>query len=280
MATLQQYMRGQEQAKVEKGNAAGWLNSPPTILKLTNKAFKLYYNAWQGTKDAPLEIRTKINMDLTNAARTGVGWGFGVGDLEACFQHLIDNNNHWKNVDGKKNYAGPQVSGAINLPTGITNFLNAVDNREEALKKSYNDCSKYLIELARAKKNKNWEKIGDYSGKLEKTLWWGTPFIWITSLSANEVTTGYHERVSKWNDAFGLVHSFLDTFNKYNDLGTTKAEAVGIAALATLIKKGVPILGDAYAKVFDALPGAIKWARNVRQEQDRQIRAILGAGNW
>lgn len=280
IGTLQDYMRGQKKAYLSKGNVSiSWMKNPAQILELTNKAFKLYHDAWVGTKNAPLEIKTKINMDLTDAARTGLGWGMGPGDLESVFQHYVDNKGHWNSDDGS-NYSGPQVSGALNLPRGITNFLDAVDKRGEALKKNYKQSSEYLLELARAKKNNNWEKIGEYSGKLEKSLWWGTPLIWITSLSANESLTGYHERISKWNDGFGLVHSFLDTFNKYSGLGTTKAEAVGIAALATLIKKGVPILGDAYAKVFDAIPGAIKWAQNVRQEQDRQIRSILGAGNW
>ena len=280
MATLQEYMRGQKKAHLAMANVSpSWMKSPPQILELTNKSFKLYYNAWQGIQKMPSKLKTKIDIDLTDAAREGMGYGLGPGDLEACFQHLIANNSHWVSDDGS-NYSGPQVSGALNLPTGITNFLNAVDKRGNALQKSYKKCSEYLVELARAKKNNKWAEIGENSGKLEKIISTGTPFIWITSLSASESLTSYHERASKWAGGFSFVHSFLDTFNKYNALGTSKAQAAGIAAFKELLSKGVPIIGDAYAKVFDAIPGAIKWAKGVRAEQDRQIRAILGPGNW
>lgn len=280
MATLQEYMRGQKTAHLDIAKVSpSWMKSPPQILELTNKSFKLYKKAWDGVKDMPKDIKTNIHIDLTDAAREGMGFGLGPGDLEACFQHLIANNNHWVSEDGS-NYSGPQVSGALNFPSGITNFLNAVDSRGDALKKNYKKCSQFLIELASAKKNNNWGKIGEYSGYLEKTVTLGTPFIWISSLSASDSLTNYQQRASKWISGFSFVHSFLDTFNKYNALGTSKAQAIGIAAFKELLSKGVPIIGDAYAKVFDALPGAIKWARELRAEQDRQIKTILGAGNW
>ncbi|MEZ5425632.1 MAG: hypothetical protein R2747_05160 [Pyrinomonadaceae bacterium] len=281
MPTLDDYMRGRTKASLKAENVSPkWMKSPPLILELTNKAFKLYHDAWKGLGNASQRVRTKIEIDLTDAARTGVGYGMFPGDLESVFQHLIDNNNHWTSDSGS-NYCGPQVTGAINLPDGITNFLNAVDQRGNALKLSYAYHLKYLENLAIAKKNNRWDEIGKWVERIEKNLWWGTPSLWFTSISANQSLTDYHGRFSKWNDGFGTVQAFLNTFNQYNlGVGTTKPQAAAIATLTTLIKKFVPILGDAYAKAFEALPGAIKWARNVREEEDRKIRQILGAGNW
>lgn len=279
--SVEDYMRGREPAHLTKdGVKPSWMKSPPQILELTNGAFKLYYDAWKGLGNASQKIRTKIEIDLIDAARTGAGYGLFPGDLEAVFEHIYIHNGSWESDSGS-NYCGPQVSGALNLPDGITNFLNAVDKRGELLKSNYQDYTKYVQQMAQAKKNNKWDEIGDCIGNIEQVLWYGTPFLWVNSLTATDSLTGYHSRFTAWNDGFGMIHSFLKTFNDYNlGVGTTKPQAAAIATLSLLIKKFVPVVGDAYAKVFEALPGAIKWARSVRQEQDQQIRAILGAGNW
>ena len=282
MATHFDYMRGNKRAYLKQKNVQPkWMKSPPQILKLTNNAFKLYFIARNAIKKAPKEIRTELGVDLTNAAQSGSGYLLFPGDLEAVFQHIVDNNNHWVSDSGS-NYCGPQIHGALNLPDGITNFLNAVDKRGVNLKTDFVKYTKYVEQLARAKKKNQWSEIGDVVGQIGKTLDRTSHIVWITSiLSSKNSLTDYHSRFTKFNSGVGTVHSFLDTFNKYNvGVGTTKPQAFVIAGLTTAIKKFVPIVGDAYAKMFETLPNIIQWARNIRREEDEKIRQILGGGNW
>jgi len=187
--SIQDYMRGREKAHLTNSQAKPeWMKSPPQILQLTNNAFKLYYDAWHGLGNASQRTRTKIEIDLIDAARSGSGYGLFPGDLEAVFEHIYNNNGSWRSDSGS-NYCGPQVSGALNLPDGITNFLNAVDKRGELLKSNYVDYTNYVKKLAQAQKNNKWDQIGDCVGNIEKVLWYRTPFLWVTSLTATESLT-------------------------------------------------------------------------------------------
>jgi hypothetical protein len=261
----------------DKDVHVNWLKYAPS-LNLTNGAFRIYYDAYNRASKATGKLYSEMHADLNSAAREGVGFGMYSGDLMTVFQTLWWNQKQW-HEDYGDNYCGPQISGAIPVPVGVKNFLDAVDKRSDALQKNFQSFSQYAKEIAQAKANNKWSEIGKATEYMKQVLENTQPLLWFLPVS-HSASSG-HEFFSKWNEGFGMVYSFLDNFNKFNtSVGMSQPQAAVVSAFMIMIGKGVPILGDVYVKALETLPSLITWARNIKRDQDNAIRQAIGAGNY
>lgn len=250
-----------------------WLKFYPS-LELTNKAFKIYYDARRRGLDATGQLSTNLLSDLSSAAREGVGYGTYSGDLLAVFQTLWKSNMQWRE-DYAENYNGSQISGALPVPVGVCNFLKAVDWRVETLQKSYKSVVDYVREAKAAKSMNRWADIGTYTENLGKVLQKSEPYLW---LSPKVVEDG-HGKLGGWHKGLSLFYSWADNFNKFNvDLRMGKVPAAIASGFITFVSEAVPIFGEIYGKALETIPALVKWAQNIRDERENMIRQIIGPG--
>ena len=264
------YIRGHKRAKLLSKNVhVSWVKQPQ-VLKLTNHAFYLYYIGWnRARKVTSTDLRTRMGVDLTDAATSGMApLGAYSADLETVLTTLAGGNDHWRE-DWGKNYCGPQITGALNVPVGVCNFLNAVDARAKTLQSAYTDLGKYLKDVQHAKKNKRWSDIGTYTTNIGKVVKESERCLWLTKgLDAN--------LGSKWFDGVGKIHSCLSNFNKFQyELNRGTVPAIVLTSLVEVIKFGVPIFGEIYGKAIESIPALVKWATNIRDEREKTIRMLL-----
>lgn len=53
----------------------------------------------------------------------------------------------------------------------------------------------------------------------------------------------------------------------------SNAQSAAFEALKAVIKK-VPIFGDIYVMALESIPTLVKWAKDLRDERERQIRSF------
>lgn len=249
-----------------------WLKFYPS-LSLTNKAFRLYYDAYKRASNARGSLSTNMLTDLSNAAHEGVGWGRYSGDLATVFETLWKSNKQWYE-NYSENYCGPQISGAIQVPVGVNSFLKAVDSRAETLQKNYSSLPQYLREVKAAKSNNRWSEIGSKTETLKTVLEKSEPLLWLYPQFASS-----HEYLGKWVEGVGTIHSFLENFNKFRyELQTGIVNAALVSGLMHVVSNAVPVFGDVYAKAIEVIPSLVKWAQNIRDEREKLIHQIMGRG--
>ncbi|MCZ2151045.1 MAG: hypothetical protein LC126_25135 [Bryobacterales bacterium] len=250
------------------------------VLELTNRAFRIYRDARRTVDQAPTKLKWRMFSDLVSAAGEGV-WlpGLGPGDLYGAFKHLEENNGKW--VDETfTNYCGPHITGALNAPRAITNWLCAVDKRAGTLEQAYKNFDAYARQAAAAKSAGRWKEIGEAVDNIQKGAEWAEPCLWVAGASrgiqVSEKLMTIHGAFGKWVEAVGDIHSFA---SKYLDAaygGTSSGGAAALAALGILFKKALPILGDVYAGALECVPALIRWAQNIRDERELAIARAMG----
>lgn len=249
-----------------------WLKFHPS-LALTNKAFKIYYDAYRCGMSANGKLSSAMLNDLNSAAHEGCGFGVYSADLATVFETLWKNKKQWSE-DYSENYCGPQITGANKVPVGVNNFLKAVDSRADILQKSYQSSVTYLKEAKAARSQNRWTEIGTQTENLKSVLESSEPYLWLVPK-----IEGGHDLLGKWTDGFGMLHSFLDNFNKINiDIRADKIPAALASAFIVFVSKAVPIFGDVYGKALETIPSLVKWAQNIRNERENTIRQISGPG--
>ena len=270
MAIGDSYLFGHQLAYIAKGSVhVEWLKNVPS-LDLTNKAFRFYYDAYNRVSRAGGKLSTPILTDLSSAAHEGCSPIYSA-DLAGVFQTLWKTTGRWYE-DYSKNYCGPQVNGAVQVPVGVCNFLNAVDYRAETLQNSYSSLTRYLADVKNSKSNHRWEEIGAQTEGIKNSLENAQPLLWLAPKAA-----GGHELISSWVSRMGTVYSFLDNYNKFrNELAMGKVNAVLVSGLTHIVSNAVPIFGDIYAQAIGMIPSLVNWAKSKRDERDRLIREIVG----
>lgn len=258
----------------DKDIHVNWLKFAPSR-DLTNKAFKIYYDAFNRAKKTKGALAANMITDLRSAAHEGMGWGTYSGDLTTVFQTLWANSKQWRE-NYSENYNGPQVTGAYQVPVGVCNFLKAVDWRAETLQQNYQSTVKYLREVQAAKSMNRWTEIGTHTENLKTVLETSEPYLWL----APKIAGDGHEHLSRWTKGVSMLYSLLDNFNKFNvDLQMNKVPALLASGFIAFVSEAVPIFGDVYGKALETIPSLVKWAQNLRDERENTIRQIMGPGH-
>lgn len=267
------YLNG-KLAFLQPGQVSDKIVKSAANLEVTNRAFRLYYNAYQAARAAPFQLQIKMRMNLSDAAYTGMGFGTYSGDLATVFQELEKHGGNWTET-----YTDYYKANCV--PVGVANFLKAVDERDETLSKNYTKYNQYIRELVQARKANQWDKIGKITERIKDITDKSSPLLWFAPIGKIDTHTNYHARFGKWVEGGGTIHSFLSTFNNCSvGFGLTKMQSVAAASFMLLISKGVPIIGDVYVKAPECVPSLVQWARQIKTDQDNQIRQILGHGQW
>lgn len=285
------YWNGTEHAVLRKSDVrANWINASQGArgLKVTNKAFCIWYHARQTTRKASDRKMTKSLVDCGTT-----GCGFGVDDLEEAFAHLIKNNGKWTDntstsfmYNGKSgDYTGSGRGLHIphdSMPPSCSRFLGAVDKvlpkLQTAMRSYQTQCAALQsIRLKPTSPKSDWEKLNENLGKMKKAAekvskyaWLAPPVLtfklpsntagWKTIRSVEEAT----EKLSRRMDQ---SVKFLDAVGKINDSLTIYVQAtqafdgdrrMGVAfAGLSLALTYVPVLGGFYGEIVKRIPGLV-----------------------
>lgn len=246
------------------------------VASVMQGAFNFYYNAYQAASNigTPVckypssqkaigNLRWAVQYDLINTANNSyVG-----NDLKWCFEHLAEKKGHW--YDDTWN----GWKGVCNIPIGVSNFLDAVEERGTAVVNNYSEWKKYTDNIRRLKELKRWDDLGTQMGYAQTAADNIFPKLWVAVGVGKDAAERHAQIMSKWVGYGMKVHGYLDLYNKvrYNPAGAQQAVMVEAAAM---VVEGLPIFGSLYAGVIRGIPQVISWFKNYAAKQAQYIDMV------
>jgi hypothetical protein len=280
MGAGDKYFYGQERARItpDRIRARPMQNNKIQVANVMNEAFRFYYDAHQGiekmfqktnpknptSRQALNDLKWAVTKDLHRTANRNTV----MADLLTCFRHLDSTGGYWDDDtwNGWK--------GVCNIPQGVSDFLDAVEEQGTVVAGSYKDWQRYTTNLAYLKSSKKWDECGTQIGYAKTALETAGPKLWTVLGGSREVGEARIGLAGKWLDYAATVHGAADTYLKlyYNKDGAKEA---AFAESMAWVVGGLPVFGQLYGDVIRSIPGVVTYFKQVAAERNRMLEQAM-----
>ncbi len=282
---MNSYHLGKERARLTDNGVAPWmLKEGRKPLIKTNEAFDLYYVSYQRIRQlykspakSHISLASKQEVKLRDLAAVGYGSWVCCSDLNSIFDYYYNHNGTYREdgsmVQETLFYSG---GGYCTVPRGINSFLQAYAAYAEELGVLFKSFDQYARDLINAKKNNQWNEVGKSLGNIKTITDKTSEYLWLMPYDTVHLT-GYVEKLTKWTDGVDTIYNFASTYLTNYGGGMSNSQSLGSAMATEAFKKvlgKLPVFGDVYIKALECVPALMKWATALRDERERQIRAL------
>ncbi len=250
-------------------------------IQFVNKAFEIFYRARRNIQSIRVcgdyELAARMESDLEDAATEG--WSlFGVGDLEAAFEHLVKNGGRWTDEDTGYYYGGESKvfpHGFVKAPISAVNFMNAVDKRIQIMSNIAQQHESQTDLAVGAAETEQWTRLDQVLDTIAKLAEKVEPVLWIGELEGAPV---WLSKTRKFTEAVTAINDALSFYRAGIGAGFRPGTAAPIAALRGALNY-LPVLGSYYGMALDLVPRLRGWFRGVMEGRHRRLElAASGAG--
>jgi hypothetical protein len=275
------YLYGMEKAELDAEDVSAPWKSEPKALPLLNKAFEIYYDAYQATNniDDP-NMQGSVRRSLDKAAKY---WYFlysspnKVNSLVGAFEHLDKNDGKWIDDNVGSYNGGVGGNGWVQpVPSAAASFLRAVDDNIKELKEHLGEIAEGISLAAEGQEepDTNWKKVGEGLEKVEKFGKYAKPLLWVAPESLKEGA----ETLLEWDERAGKIHGYM---SKLMTIGASNQPLEDFILMGvTQALNYLPVLGGFYGRIVSEIPGFAEhmeefsddyWAKRGMQTYRRSI---------
>lgn len=278
------YWTGDRQAQISVAQMRGdWRgrSGVGTTVQFMNRAFEIYYQGITRINASPDDAyRERLLEELRGAARTGHGWhpvqhvmgNLRPDDLEEAFMHLVRNDGEWRD-NAQSIYMGGANKvfrrSSVVAPTGIVNFMHAVDRQMDILGHVAREFEELALELDRLIDRGDWQTVGSVLGRIKNGAERVTAVMW---WSPYERTRGTN--ATTFLSVVSAMHSGLTTWNEMRRApGFDPDAAAAVGAFAAVVNL-VPVLGTFYGRAVQLIPAMCAFGEAIQRRRYRTVDAI------
>lgn len=280
---MNSYQLGKERAKLTDNQVAPWmLKEGRKPLMKTNEAFKLYYDSYQrirqlykSTTKSHISLAANQAIKLQDIAATGYGSWLCCSDLNTILEYYYNHNGTYKEDNSYVQETLHYDGGYCTVPRGIKNFLEAYKACVEEMGVLFKNFDQYAKALTIAKKNNKWNEIGSNIANIKTVTDKSSEYLWLMPYDISNLT-GYVDKVKKWTDGMDVVYSFANSYINNTSAGMRNGQASAMTAASiglTAVLGKLPVFGEVYIKALESIPALMKWATNLRDSREQQLRA-------
>ncbi len=254
-----------------------------------NNVFNTYYRAYHSMDDAvthaartprytPLSnLMYAMRDDLMDAAKQASMFnvrvpyfGARVGSMGQSLKSIFDELES----KGKLKDDEWDGNGTIKAPAGIFAFESQMMARGSDIAKTFTEFKRWQKGMETWKQQQSWESLGSNLDHGQKVIELVGPKMWASFGFTSQRAGDLNAVAVKWWSLGAAIKGFMDSYIAVKSAPNQQRQLV--AEVAAFVVGKVPVFGELYAGVIQALPKAMSYFEDYARRNDRAINGYFG----